>query len=350
MNIDTYIMEGKYLKLLIIGGTGFLGHCLVDAALRHGHSVTVFNRGRNNNVVGPDVEKLLGDRKSNLEALKGRQWDVAIDTCGMAPWDVKMSGSMLANSVEHYTFISSISVYSKLDKPLMDENTEVCTLSEEEMDEMKSDTTGQALYKYYGAAKYLCEQEAERAMPGRVLNVRPGLLVGAYDKSDRFTYWVRRIAMGGEVMCPGNPDAPVQFIDTRDIAEWIIRACEKRVVGVFNATGPKEALTMGSLLEKIRETSKINSALKWVSEEFLLNNNVQYWSDMPLWIPDGINSPGFLSADINKALNEGLEFRPLSQTIQSILDWDETRDKSIKLNAGITLDRERELLNLWSNS
>lgn len=350
MNIDSYITGVKYLKLLIIGGTGFLGRCLVDSALKHGHSVTVFNRGRNNNVVGPEVEKLAGDRKDNLDLLKGRQWDVAIDTCGLAPWDVKMSANILANSVEHYTFISSISVYSKLDKPGIDENTEVCAISDEEMDEMKSDHTGDALYKYYGAAKYLCEQEAERAMPGRVLNVRPGLLVGAYDRSDRFTYWVRRVAMGGEVLCPGNPEAPVQFIDTRDIAEWIIRSCEKRVVGVFNATGPKDSLTMGCLLENIKESSNSNAVLKWVSEEFLFNNSVQYWSDMPLWIPEGINSPGFLSANIKKALNEGLEFRPLSQTIQSILDWDKTRDKSIKLNAGITMERERELLNLWSNS
>lgn len=336
------------MKLLILGGTGFLGHYLVDAALKHGHSVTVFNRGRNNNVIGSEVEKLVGDRKDNLNPLKGRQWDAAIDTCGLAPWDVKLSANMLADNVEHYTCISSISVYSKLDKPGIDENTKVCTLSEEEMDEMKSDPTGNALYKYYGAAKYLCEQEAERAMPGRILNIRPGLLVGAYDRTDRFTYWVRRVAAGGEVLCPGKPDAPVQFIDAADIAEWIIKACEKRVVGVFNATGPKDPLTMGCLIENIREISKSNAVLKWVSEEFLLNNNVQYWSDMPLWIPERINSPGFLCADINKALNKGLKFRPLSQTIQSILDWDRTRDKSIKLNAGITQERERELLNLWN--
>lgn len=338
------------MKLLIIGGTGFLGRYLVDSALKHGHSVTVFNRGRNNNVVGPEVEKLVGDRKNNLDLLKGRQWDAAIDTCGMAPWDVKMSANILADNIEHYTFISSISVYSKLDKPGVDENTEVSTLSEKEMEEMKSDSTGNTLYKYYGAAKYLCEEEAEGAMPGRVLNVRPGLLVGAHDRTDRFTYWIRRIAMGGEVMCPGNPEAPVQFIDTADIAEWIIRACEKRVVGVFNATGPKDTLTMGCLLENIKKVSKSDAVLKWVSEEFLFDNNVKYWSDMPLWIPDRINSPGFLGADINKALNEGLEFRPLSQTIQSTLDWDRTRDKSIKLNAGITLEREEELLKLWSNS
>lgn len=338
------------MKLLIIGGTGFLGRYLVDAALKHGHCVTVFNRGRNNDILGSEVEKLVGDRKEDLEALKGRQWDGAIDTCGLAPWEVKKSAEMLASSVEHYTFISSISVYSKLDEPGIDENTEVSVLSEEEIEEMKTDSTGEALYKYYGAAKYLCEQEAERAMPGRVLNVRPGLLVGAYDRSDRFTYWVRRIAMGGEVLCPGNPDAPVQFIDTSDIAEWIIRSCEKGVVGVFNATGPKYPLTLGVLLENIKETSKSNAVLKWVSEDFLSNNSVQYWSDMPLWVPEGINSPGFLSADIKKALNEGLEFRSLSQTIQSILDWDDTRDKSVKLKAGITQDRERELLSLWSNT
>lgn len=338
------------MKLLIIGGSGFLGRYLVDAALKHGHNVTVFNRGRNNNVLGHEVEKLIGDRKDNLEVLKGRQWDAVIDTCGMTPWEVKLSVSLLADNVEHYTFISSMSVYSKLDKLGIDENTEVSTLSEEEMQELKSDSTGKAIYKYYGAAKYLCEQEAESAMPGRVLNVRPGLLVGAHDRSDRFTYWVRRIAMGGEVLCPGNPEAPVQFIDAADIAEWIIGECEKRVVGVFNATGPMDPLTMGNLLENIRETSNSNAVLKWVSEEFLFNNNVQYWSEMPLWIPDRINSPGFLCSNINRALKEGLRFKPLSETVQSILHWDNTRDKTIKMNAGITPERERELLKLWGNS
>lgn len=337
------------MRVLVLGGTKFLGRYIVDSALKHGHKVTVFNRGLSNKEVKSGVEYLIGDRKDNLEALKGRTWDAAIDTCAYLPWHVQKSVELLPDSVEHYTLISTMSVYSNLEKEITDENTAVEIMTEEQIEEVKNDATGEAMGKYYGGLKYLCELEAEKAMPGRVMIVRPGLIVGAFDPSDRFTYWVRRVSQGGEILCPGRQDAKVQFIDAADLAEWIVKLSEDKAIGILNATGPKNVITMGEFLESCKRVSKSDAEFTWVDEEFLFENNVKFWSDMPVWIPDRINSPGFFGVDITRALQKSLDFRPLEETLEATLSWDNTRIKETKLKAGIMLEKEKELLKLWHN-
>ncbi len=210
------------MKLLVLGGTVFLGRHLVEAATARGHSVTLFNRGQHNPELYPEVEKLRGDRDSDLSALQGRRWDAVIDTCGYLPRAVRASAELLADAVDHYTFISSISVYADFHTPAMDESAPVGTLADETVEEVTGET--------YGPLKALCEQAAERALPGRVLNIRPGLIVGPHDPTDRFTYWPVRVARGGEVLAPGRPHVPVQVIDGRDLAEWTVRMVEARQV------------------------------------------------------------------------------------------------------------------------
>lgn len=335
------------MKFLILGGTKFLGRHLINAALNQGHQVTIFTRGREKLDINPNVEHLIGDRVNNLEALKGRTWDRVIDTSGYVPWDVEKSTELLADSCEHYTFISSISVYSDLEKPNTNEECKVDNMTKEELEEVRLDESRESVMKYYGALKYLCEEAAKKIMPGRILNVRPGLIVGQYDPTDRFTYWIDRISKGGEVLCPGLKDALIQFINAEDLAKWIISASEKVIVGEYNVTGPDYKLTMGELLEKCKDVSNSSVALTWASEEFLYENNVQYWSQMPLWIPERLNIPGFLGADITKALKEGLSFKSLEETILDTLNWAKSRPEGYMLKAGITSDKEEELLKLW---
>jgi 2'-hydroxyisoflavone reductase len=331
------------MRLLILGGTVFLGRHLVESALARGHQVTLFNRGQHNPELFPTVEKLRGDRNGDLSALDGRRWDAAIDTCGYLPRVVRASARQLANSVGHYTFISSISVYASLPRPGMDEETAVGTLADESVEEITGET--------YGPLKALCEQEAEAAMPGRVLNVRPGLIVGPHDPTDRFTYWPRRVARGGEVLAPGRPDAPVQIIDARDLAEWSLRMVEAGGAGVYNATGPGSVLTMETLLSESRAVSGSDAALVWVKEEFLLEAGVAPWSEMPLWVPDREEgAAGFATVSSARAIAAGLTFRPLAATIGDTLAWDAALPADREPRAGLKPDRERELLAAWKAS
>jgi nucleoside-diphosphate-sugar epimerase len=226
------------MRILILGGTVFLGRALVDEALRRGHRLTLFNRGRSNPGLYPQVERLTGDRKHDLSALAGRVWEAVIDTCGYLPGVVALSAAALANSVEHYTFISTESVYASPLQPGLDESASVGLLEDESVEEISGGT--------YGPLKALCERAVEAALPGRTLVVRPGLIVGPYDASDRFTYWPWRVAQGGRVLAPGRPERGVQFIDVRDLAAWIIRLVERRQTGVYNADGVPGAVSMGA--------------------------------------------------------------------------------------------------------
>ncbi|MCM3611803.1 NAD-dependent epimerase/dehydratase family protein [Planococcus sp. MERTA32b] len=248
------------MKILILGGTRFLGRFLTEKALQNGHEVTLFNRGQSAPELFPDVEKLIGDRNGSLEALKGHSWDAVIDPSGYLPWSVAESAELLAETAGHYTFISSASVYDQLDQPVIDENHSVGRLSAERIEELKAMEPAKAIGENYGELKYLCEQEVERVFPGRSLIVRPGLIVGPYDVTDRFSYWVNRIAKGGEVLAPGRRDKRIQFIDVRDLAEWIIRMVESKASGTFNAAGPESELTMEEFLDTCKETigSKVN--------------------------------------------------------------------------------------------
>lgn len=325
------------MDLLILGGTVFLGRHLVMAALACGHTVTLFNRGQHNPGLFPDVEQLGGDRDGNLTALADRRWDAVIDTCGYVPRIVRASAELLANAIDHYTFISSISVYADPMPIHADESAPLATLPDETVEEITGET--------YGALKALCEQAAEAALPGRVLNIRPGLIVGPFDPSDRFTYWPIRVARGGEVLAPDRPDRPVQFIDVRDLAAWIIRLVERGVTDTCHATGPAETLTLQSTLEVCRTVTEAGASFTWVSEAFLLENEVTPWMELPLWVP--AEADGMLQADIGRALANGLTFRPLAETVRDTLAWTKARPATYEWRAGLSPEREAELLRVW---
>lgn len=329
------------MKLLVLGGTVFLGRHIVDAALARGYEVTLFNRGKHNADLYPQTEKLRGDRDGDLSALAGRRWDAVIDTCGYVPRIVRASAEMLADSVKSYLFISSLSVYREFSKPGADESEPLGTLEDETAEEVNGET--------YGPLKALCEQAAERAMPGRVLNVRAGLIVGPFDPTDRFTYWLHRIAVGGEVLAPGNPDTPVQFIDARDLAEWSLNMIESGKSGTYNAAGPDYALTMGTLLQTCLSVIGGSASLTWVAEPFLLEQGAQPWSELPLWVPCETTNEyrGFATTDCRRAIADGLRFRPLAETIRDTFDWHASRPSDYALRAGLKPERERELLNAW---
>jgi 2'-hydroxyisoflavone reductase len=328
------------MDLLILGGTRFLGRHLVEAALERGHRVTLFNRGVSGPGLFPDVERLVGDRDGDLSALRGRRWDATIDTCGYVPRVVRASAGLLADAVDLYVFVSSISVYSEPVAPGADEEAPVEELPDPSVEEVTGET--------YGGLKALCERAAEEEMPGRVLNVRPGLIVGPHDPTDRFTYWPRRISRGGEVLAPDSPDLPVQFIDVRDLAGWIIEMCEERRVGTYNATGPDYELTMGRLLKECETVSGGDAELVWVSEEFLEEQGVEPFTEMPLWVPR--EYAGLQAVDCGKAIEAGLDFRPLSETIRDVLEWDLVRPADAKMGAGLGPERERELLRAWRDA
>jgi len=335
------------MKILVLGGTIFLGRHLVEVALSRGHEVTTFNRGRHNPDLYPEVEKLRGDRNQDLAALNRRRWDAVVDTCGYVPSAVRKSAELLAGAVEQYTFISSCSAYANFSLAGTDESAPVSTITLEQLSEAERINTGEhatstSYGEMYGALKALCESAAEEVMPGRVLNVRPGLIVGPYDKSDRFTYWVHRVALGGEVLAPGRPSRRVRVIDARDLAEWIILMIEKRQSGIYNATGAEDGLTMARLLEKCRTVSESEAAFIWASEKFLLEQGVEPWVEMPLWVPEEYN--GIFLVKNDKAIESGLTFRSLSNTIKDTLAWAATRSPITEWRAGLKPARERELV------
>jgi 2'-hydroxyisoflavone reductase len=323
------------MKLLILGGTVFLGRHLVWAALERGHEVTIFTRG----VSAPQgslekVEHLVGDRDGRLDALRGRSWDAVIDTSGYVPRVVGQAVDLLKDAVGHYTFISTISVYADLTKPNYDESAPVLELE---------DPTSEDVHRDYGSLKALCERVVEAAYPGRSLIIRPGLIVGPYDITDRFTYWPARVAKGGQVLAPGDPERPVQFIDARDLAAWTIRMTEAKETGVYNATGPASRLTMGELLAACKEVSGSDAEFVWVPESFLKAHGVGQWMELPLWISE-YGPTGMLQANIQKALAHGLAFRDVRETIADTLAWDRTRPSDYERRAGLKPEREQALL------
>lgn len=323
------------MKLLILGGTVFLGRALVEAALAQGHEVTLFNRGQHNPDWFPEVEKLRGNRDGDLTALASRHWDAVIDTCGYVPRIVRASAERLAGQVDHYTFISSLSVYADSSRPNQDETAAVGRLDDETVEQITGET--------YGPLKALCEQAAAAAMPGRTLIIRPGLIVGPYDPTDRFTYWPYRVAQGGAILAPGQPDYVVQVIDVRDLAKWTLTLVEGRATGIYNATGPAAPLTLGDVLTTSRQVSGSGATFTWVSEQLLLAAGVQPWSEMPLWVP-GEEAAGFHRFNCQKAIAAGLTFRPLVDTIGDTLAWATGRPADYSWRAGISREREEELL------
>jgi 2'-hydroxyisoflavone reductase len=328
------------MKVLILGGTIFLGRHLTEAALAAGHDVTLFNRGQHNAALYPDLEKLRGDRDGGLDVLKGRTWDAVVDTCGYVPRLVRDSASRLANAVDHYTFISTLSVYGDFRVQGLCEEAAVGTLDDETIEAVTGGSGGT-----YGPLKALCEQAAEAAMPGRVLSVRPGLIVGPHDPTDRFTYWPVRVARGGQVLAPPTPQALVQFIDARDLAAWVMRMAEHNKTGVYNATGPADPLTFASFLAACNRTAGNKATFIWTSPEFLAAQQVTPWRDLPLWVPE--ETRGLLQVDMTKATAEGLAFRPLAETRQATLTWAQQRPDPYEWQAGLSPEREAGLLAKW---
>jgi 2'-hydroxyisoflavone reductase len=328
------------MHILILGGTVFLGRTLVEAALARGDTVTLFNRGQSNPGLFPGVEEIHGDRKVDLSPLAGRRWDALIDTCGYVPRVVRMSAEALKDAVGHYTFISSLSVYAEANRPGVDENGRLANMPDETVEEITGET--------YGPLKVLCERAVEAILPERSLLIRPGLIVGPHDPTDRFTYWPARVAQGGEVLAPGRPGRGVQFIDVRDLAEWTLQMIAAGQTGPYNANGPARPLPMGDLLEVSRLLSRSDAHFTWASEAFLLACQVGPWMEMPLWIPESDpESAGFFAFDSRKAIAQGLRFRPLEETVRATLEWEVTRAADHTWRAGLSRAREAELLERW---
>lgn len=328
------------MRLLILGGTRFLGRHLAAAALDAGHQVTLFNRGLSGPDLFPGAEKLRGDRDGDLSALAGSRWEAVIDCCGFRPDQVRASARLLAGAVERYVFISSISVYADFasgpgeDAPLEPPPGAAAESDRED--------------RRYGALKALCEQAVEEAMPGRALQVRPGLLIGPHDRMQRFSYWVRRVAAGGEVLAPGRPEHPLQLIDARDLAAWLLRALEGGEAGCFNATSPRGRLTFGGLLETCRLVAASEARFTWVDEPFLAAHGVRPFDDLPLWVPAELR--GFHAVDTARAIAAGLTLRPLSHSVRAVLAEHAAAGApgaATAANTRLTPGREDELLRAW---
>lgn len=328
------------LRILILGGTGFIGPHQVSYALERGHSLTLFNRGRTAPELFPDVEQLRGDRATgDLEELGGsREWDVVIDNSATDPRWVRDSAQFLKDRAGQYIFISTQSVYASRAGIGMDETAPVGR-----PDLPKEEWTG------YGPSKALSEEEAQRAFPGRATIVRPSLIVGPGDGTDRWTYWPVRVHRGGHVAAPGTPRDPMQFIDVRDLCEWLIRLGEDGTAGVFNAVGPEAPLSSAEMLYGIRAVTSTPVSFTWVDADFLREMGVRAWSDMPAWqVPRG-STAGFARMSNARALAAGLTFRPLADTARDTLEWflSQTPERQASLGAGLSPERERWLLAAW---
>lgn len=328
------------LKILILGGTGFLGPHVVESALQRGHTLTLFNRGKSHPGLFPNVENLLGNRNGDLKALEGRRWDAVVDTSAYTKKVVELSGKLLAPSVDHYVMVSTVSVYADTSKVGIDENSATMPIDDEYNEDIRAN---------YGALKAVCERTIEKLMPGRVINIRPGLIVGPGDPTGRYTYWPLRLARGGEVLAPGDGTDPVQYIDVRDLGRWIVQTIEERTVGVFNALGPVKPLTMAQLVESCRQAAGTTPKITWVPTEWLGANQVAPWSDLPVWIPAIEDMKGFHQVNVQRAVAKGLTFSDPVDTARATLNWwrNLPADQQTSVQSGLKAARESELLSAW---
>jgi 2'-hydroxyisoflavone reductase len=326
--------------ILVLGGTGFLGPHIVQHALDRGHTVTLFNRGKTHPKLFPDVEKLRGDRDGQLDALKGRDWDVVIDDSGYVPRHVKLTADLLKDHVRQYIFVSSISVYGTFAKPGLDEDDAVATPPDPKVEEVNNQT--------YGGLKAACEQVVESTYGARSTIVRPHIVVGPGDSTDRFTYWVARVARGGQVLAPGSPNDPLQYIDVRDLAAFMRRCAEQRPPGRFNVCLPPGVHTIGELLETCKRVSGSNATFTWADAAFIQANGVMEKGEIPMWLPPNGPRASALLVNSARAVQQGLRFHDLETTVRDTLEWFNKRpaEQRQKLAAGLTPEREAELLKL----
>lgn len=338
--------RSRPLRILILGGTRFIGVHITELALKRGHIVTLFNRGQTNPQLFPKLEKLKGDRDGQLDALRGRKWDVVIDDSGFVPRHVRLSAQLLAPNVRQYLFVSSVSVYASF-ATAPSEDSPLGKLADESIEKVDENT--------YGPLKALCEQAAEAALPGRVTVLRPGYIVGPGDNSDRFTYWPARAARGGEMLAPDGPGDAIQFVDVRDLAHFTLDVLENNVFGTFNVVSPPGRFTMGDLLSG--SVNCANALAKpnvpprpvWVPVEFMQQHNVALAADMPIWTaPTGADA-AFAKVNVARALQAGLTIRAIKDTVCDTLAWHLQRPEAERfaLKAGIDPAREHEVLLAW---
>ncbi len=335
--------QRRVMDILILGGTGFIGPHLVRATVERGHNVSVFNRGRSNHRLPDGVETLIGDRNNNHSALEGRRWDIVIDNSATrnAGW-VRTSAQLLKDTVDRYLFTSTRSVYSDFSEIGMNEDGPVHDVQQSMVDRNERQP--------YGPEKVLSEREVRAAFGDRTLVVRPGLIVGPGDNTDRFSYWPIRVDRGGEMLAPGDPDTPVMFIDARDLAEWYVRLAENNNTGVLNALGPASRLSFGELLYGCRAVTTAPISFTWVDADFLIEHEQRpYGRTMPMWQPPRGNRRGFQQFDLSRPLAAGIQYRPLAVTARDTLDFHYSRpaERRQGLRAGLSAEQEAELLRAW---
>lgn len=311
-----------------------MGRTLVENATKQGHDLTLFNRGKSNPDLFPDVERIAGDRDNDLELLKGRKWDIVVDTCGYVPRVVRKSAEMLKDAVDRYVFISTLNVYADFSKPGTDEESPLGKIKDETVEEVTGET--------YGPLKVLCENVIRQVYPDSSILLRCGLIVGPYDPTDRFTYWPVRVQRGGEILCPSPPDMQVQFIDARDLADFILHLSEKRGCGAYNTTGPADKFSMQEFLGICSTQTDSKASMTWVSEGFITSNEVGH---IPMWTPTDWR--GIFEVNCIKAMGAGLKFRKSTETITDTLSWHATRPVDYEMKVGLKPDKEKELLAKW---
>jgi len=329
----------RKIDILILGGTGFIGPFQVRYAMERGHNVTLFNRGSGREMF-PELETLIGDRNDDLESLRGRRWDLVIDNSTSRPDWVETAAEFLKDATDQFMYVSSRSAYSDVDIVPMTADAPTWTY------ESAGLTRGDDIP--YGLAKAESERTAQRIMPGRTTVVRPGLIIGPGDQTDRFTYWPVRIDRGGEVLAPGDPADPIQIIDVRDFTEWMIRLGEARTMGEFNVVGPRTPRPIAELLYGIRAVTSAETTFTWVNEDFLREIGIRPYSHMPVWRPPSMGA-GFARFDLTPEVEAGLTFRPLAVTARDTLEYHFSRspERQAQLRSGISAEREAEVLRAW---
>ncbi len=337
--------SGKKLNILILGGTGFLGPHTVNAALAQGHNVTLFNRGKTDPELFSQLETIKGDRNTDdVKKLAGRKWDAVIDTSAYFPRSVNMALEVLKNNIKQYLFVSTISVYADWSKVNMDETAATGKID----DPMDEKITGES----YGALKALCEKAAEKQLPGKVSIIRPGLIVGPRDKTDRFTYWPVRIKKGGKILAPGDGSDFIQYIDVRDLAEWMVYCLQHQILGTYNAQSNGADITIGQLLKTCVAELNPKAELVWVPTEFLEKHEVAPWQEMPTWLPPKGEYAGSGTMSSKKAYANGLKERPMETVVKDCYEWYVSllEERRAKLRAGIDPEKEQRVLTAWEDS
>jgi 2'-hydroxyisoflavone reductase len=323
------------MRLLVIGGTVFVGRHFVEAALSRGHEVTIFHRGTKGTGLIPGVEEILGDRDGQMDRLAGRRWDAVVDCCGYVPRVVEQSVRALEGAVDRYLFVSTISVYDIEGQSRLDEDSPLSTLDDPTIEEVTGET--------YGGLKVLCEDQVTGAFGGRALIVRPGLIMGPHDPTNRFTYWVDRLASGGKAIVPARPEQPMQLIDARDLGLFMVLALEKGLSGAFNACGPESGRNFGDMIEACHRLN-LGTELVWVEPSVLEEHGVQLWQDLPLALPADGSSDAMQRVDNRRAISAGLAFRSWDLTAKDTLEWRRSQPADGPQRFGIDRAREAEVL------